>query len=117
MEKFIKVKDETSHFTHLEVSFYYDLGGMNYFTGRENKRGYYLSVIPVSKSQTVTGFTSISSTLFDGIKKCLKAVDRKSKKSETEAKALAKEALNELVTYVCSEKNISVDEDISEFAF
>lgn len=117
MEKFIKLKENNSHLTDLEVSFYYDLGGMNYFTGRGDDRGYYLAVIPVSRSTTPTGFTSVSCTIFSGIKKCLKTVNRKSQKSENEAKELAKTALIELVNCICSENDISVDEDISEFAF
>jgi len=47
----------------LEVEVYYDEGGMSYFTGSVNKRGYYLAVQPVKLDG---GFRSI--TAFSGTK-------------------------------------------------
>ena len=32
----------------IRVELYYDKGGMNYFTGKTERRGYYLSAVPVT---------------------------------------------------------------------
>ena len=37
--------------THLKVETYYNIGGMNYFSGNAEKRGLYISVSPVSRSE------------------------------------------------------------------
>lgn len=49
MKKYIEVKENSAKVTHLKIELYYDLGGMNYFTGRAENRGYYLSVTPVER--------------------------------------------------------------------
>lgn len=42
MKKYIKVKENPAKVTHLKIELYYDLGGMNYFTGRAETSGYML---------------------------------------------------------------------------
>lgn len=79
----------------LEISVYYDLGGMNYFTGEKNVRGYYMSVTPVKRD----GF-SVSSMLGQGYKKLLVEVTRKSKKKEAEALKISEEAEKDLIDAV-----------------
>jgi hypothetical protein len=58
---------------------FYSLGGINYFSGENNRRGIYLSVTPVTLSDN-GGFTSESSVMFSGLKMLLKELKRFSKK-------------------------------------
>lgn len=58
---------ELADATHIKYSVFYDLGGMNYFNGERNRRGYYLSVTPVTKEDR-DGYSTESFTLFKGTK-------------------------------------------------
>lgn len=78
--------NKENHFLKCEL--YYSLGGMNYFTGRPEQRGYYVSVSPVERRTTDYGVTSESYTAFTGFKACVVTCERKSKKAEAQALAL-----------------------------
>ena len=104
MEKYLKVKENAGNITDLKIELYYHLGGMNYFTGREERRGYYLSVTPVEKSR---GF--ISYTAFTGIKQLIKEVKRKSNKAEAEAEEAAENVKDNLINYVLTKNNLQLD--------
>jgi len=58
-EKYIE-RDDLTDATHLNISVYYDKGGMNYFTGGTSQRGYYMSVKPVRKSENMVSYTAFS---------------------------------------------------------
>jgi len=75
----------------IEVS--YDLGGMNYFTGNINPRGYSLSVRPVAITEREGGYRVVSYKGFSGVRYFLKGVTRKSKKAEREAIEMANDDL------------------------
>ena len=49
MKKYIEIKNAPG-ITHLKIELYYDLGGYNCFTGKNEPRAYYLSVTPVERS-------------------------------------------------------------------
>lgn len=66
--------------TFLKCELYYSLGGMNYFTGRVEARGYYVSVSPVERGDGWESFTA-----FSGWKKCVVECARKGKKAEAKA--------------------------------
>ena len=102
MKKYILVKENNAA-THIKIETYYNLGGYNYFTGKSEARGYYLSVTPVQKSRGMESFTA-----FSGIKQCIKAVNRKSAKAEAEAEALAAEAEAALIEYVCNNNGLEI---------
>ena len=73
---------------HLKVQVDYEKGGMNYFSGQESRRGYYLYVYPV-QIETVDGRVVVESfTMFNGEKKLLMEVGRKSQKSYEKACAM-----------------------------
>ena len=55
----------------LRCELYYSLGGFNYFTYKNEARGYYLSVSPVEKSEHMESYVG-----FSGVKKCLLEVTR-----------------------------------------
>lgn len=82
-----------------KVQLYYNLGGESY-TGRIEKRGYYLSVIPVKLEDN--GHFMIETTVaWSGIKECLLEVKRSSKKAEQQAMdMLTDEFINERIDYV-----------------
>lgn len=110
MKKYIKVKENPAKVTHLKIELYYDLGGMNYFTGRAENRGYYLSVSPVTRGTSAGGFVSESYTAFTGIKQNIKQVTRKSAKAEAEAEKMAADVMDNLIDYVCRENELEIAE-------
>jgi hypothetical protein len=65
----------------MELKIYYDLGGMNYFSGGNRPRGLYLSITPLI---ITGGFTQYSA--YTGIYQCLKTLKRQSDK---EGKSMA----------------------------
>ena len=84
----------------LKIEIYYKKGGMNYFSGKPEERGYYLSVSPVQVERRPNGITTESYTAFSGIKALILRVNRQSPKAEKEAEMLAQERIPELKNYV-----------------
>ena len=83
--------------TFLKCELYYSLGGMNYFTGRTEARGYYVSVSPVERETRDYGVTMESYTAFSGWKKCVVECARKGKKAEAQALAAYEAAKQEML--------------------
>jgi hypothetical protein len=101
----------------LKVEVYYKLGGMNYFTYKDEKRGYWLSVSPVSISKSEDGkIMTESYTAFSGTKIFLKEVKRSSEKSYNEAIALAKLEEEKLIMHVLRANGIVKDEEQTQTA-
>ena len=73
---------------HLKVQVAYEKGGMNYFSGQESRRGYYLYVYPVQIETVDDRVTIESYTMFKGGKKLLMEVGRKSHKAYEKACAM-----------------------------
>ena len=70
---------------HLKIQVDYEKGGMDYFSGQESKRGYYLYVYPV-QIETIDDRVIVESfTLMRGAKKLLFEVNRKSDKAYQKA--------------------------------
>jgi len=67
--------ENNSTATHLKVSIYYSLGGMNYFSGNSEERGIYVSVSPVKRELKWE-----STTAFSGVKELVKPLKRFSQK-------------------------------------
>jgi len=91
----------------LEVEVYYDEGGMSYFTGSVNKRGYYLAVQPVKLDG---GFRSI--TAFSGTKALVEESKRFSarKLQEVALQALHLPVYRTLLNHVLAKGNIRLQE-------
>lgn len=85
--------------THLKIEVYYHKGGMNYFTYKQEARGYWLSVCPVELAKG-NGHTMETYTAFSGSKLLMKEVKRKSDKAYTEALQLAAEKEQMLIERV-----------------
>lgn len=91
----------------LEVELYYDLGGMNYFTMKTVRRGFYLSVRPVEKAN---GWKR--STAFSGITELILEVKRYSEEKRRQAEALCtKEKIQKLINYVANKNNLIIKEE------
>jgi hypothetical protein len=75
----IDIVDPTTQYNALEVSIFYDEGGMNYFTSQVNKRGFYASVLPTLVRKQ-NGYTSRTITMFEGAKVLLLETSRFSQK-------------------------------------
>lgn len=91
----------------LEVEVYYDEGGMSYFTGSVNKRGYYLAVQPVKLDG---GFRSI--TAFSGTKALIEETKRFSAKKlqEVALQALHLPVYRTLLNHVLAKANIRLQD-------
>lgn len=107
MKKYIEVAENPAKVTHLKVEIYYNLGGYNYFTYKQEARGYYLSVSPVERIDQ-NGYVMETYSSFSGIKQCIKPVTRKSKKAEAEAEALADTFTDELIALVLEKNNLQL---------
>ena len=80
MKERIRLKENSNGWNFIETEVKYSLGGMNYFMGKEERRGYYLHIQPI---QIERGW--VTRTGFSGAKWLLKETKRKSAKAEQEA--------------------------------
>lgn len=94
--------------THLKAEIYYSLGGMNYFTSRVERRGYYMSISPVKRSNS-SGCVMESYTAFTGLKQCVSEVSRKSQKKMNEAIAYFDEHILEFMKNHFSEFDVDTE--------
>ena len=106
-KKYISVQSPTEEVTHLKVELYYSMGGWNYFVGKQEPRGYYLSVTPVKKWKSETA-TYEQFAAFTGCKTLIKEVARKSKKAEREAVVLAESKEQKLVARITASQKIEI---------
>lgn len=97
----VKNKKET---TYLKAEIYYALGGMNYFTSRNESRGYYLSVSPVERDRGLESYTA-----FTGLKQLVLPVQRKSQKKMDEAITYFEEHVNDFIHSHFSEFEVDLD--------
>lgn len=72
--KDIKVDGKTD-ISHIRVEIYYDKGGMSYLSGKEEKRGLYLSLVPVKKDGSWT-----TVRIYNGVRMFVKPMKRFSNK-------------------------------------
>ncbi|MBO7715738.1 MAG: hypothetical protein J6S85_19405 [Methanobrevibacter sp.] len=106
MRKRIKCSNGTDvHCNVLEISVYYALGGMNYWTYEKEPRGYWISVSPLTVSGNMVSYLG-----FSGTKKFLNECARKSKKAEQIALEMAEKCEKELIDYVCAKHGITLEE-------
>jgi hypothetical protein len=97
----------------VEVEVYYDEGGMSYFTGGFNKRGYYVAVQPVKLDG---GFRSI--TAFSGTKALVEETKRFSarKLQEVALQALHLPVYRTLLNHVLAKGNIRLQDAAAQCA-
>lgn len=93
-EKYIE-RSDLKDATHLQISTFYDKGGMNFFNGQTSPRGFYISVTPVTK-----GNGMVSYTMFTGLKQLLHQVNRYSDKQFRHALELSQNYEDKLIAAV-----------------
>lgn len=84
----------------LKIEVYYDKGGMNYFTYKNEPRGYWLSMRQVERKVEDHGVVIESYGMFSGAKAFLLEVKKKSDKAYERALVLAEEKLADLKSHV-----------------
>lgn len=94
----------------LKIKLYYSKGGMNYFTGTNEKRGLYLSVTPVEKKTCEGGFRSESIVGFSGIKKCVKEMARFNQK-QLDTFVVDNQDMSELINHVVLKNNLEIPKE------
>ena len=107
MKKYIPLKSNGTKSTHLSVELFYSLGGLNYWTSKEEPRGYYLSVTPVERYER-NGIGMEGFIAFSGLKTLVKPVTRKSAKAEREAEDLAPEFEADLIAAVLAKNGLAL---------
>lgn len=91
----IAVPNPTDAVTHIVLRAFYSKGGINYFTYKNEARGFYVSIRPVKREKTDTGFTVESFVLFgEGNFKVLVKDAQRDNKKTTEKIAAKLECLS-----------------------
>ena len=93
----------------IKIHLYYSKGGMNYYHGKNERRGYYMSVIPVVRIKG-EGYISEQCSPHEGVKYMVLEVARKSDKSFSQAEMLMKDHEDKLVNHVCTAQGIKLAE-------
>jgi hypothetical protein len=101
---YIEIKDNPKA-THLKVSLYYSMGGMNYFTGTNERRGIWLSVSPVTRTVYPEGGSSEGYTAFTGVKECLKEMARFNQNT-FDRFSIPETNLERMIDHVCEKNGI-----------
>lgn len=102
---------------YLKFQVYYDKGGINYFTGETDKRGYWVAVKPVTKSVSENGVSWEKALMFEGFKCFLKETNRFSRKTLDSILAEVKENINKYISYainnhLCDKSNIDNNKEL-----
>ena len=91
----------------IEVTLSYRKGGMNYFTSKVQRRGYYVGATPV-EIELHDGYETKCMGAFTEVCQCVLEVTRASLKSELAADELARAAAGDLVKFVASQNNLTL---------
>ena len=81
----------------IEVELYYSKGGYNVFTYKNESRGYYVRICPITVERNMVSFIA-----FSGTKVCIHECSRKSAKAEREAIVAANDEYRDLVSRLVS---------------
>lgn len=92
--------NEQNKFLIGEVS--YQMGGMNYFSGNRNERGYYFSVTPETHEGSIVSFM-----MFSGIKSLLLAANRFNQKVLDNIQ-VPEELKSKLIAHVLEKEKIAL---------
>lgn len=104
MIEYIKVRPNSKKITHLRIEFVYSLGGYDCWNHKNEKRGYYLSVSPVSRNGYFESYSA-----FSGCKKLIKSVSRQSRKAKSEAEMIMESEKSGLIDYICKKENLQIE--------
>lgn len=91
--------------THIEIELYYSKGGMNYFNGRNEARGLYISVQPITRTDRCVSFMA-----FSGIKQHVKEMKMFTQKSFDSFEPDAT-LIQQMIDHVLQKNNLTLLED------
>lgn len=100
--------------THITLSLYYSLGGINYFTGKTEFRGYYISANVEQRGALDIG-SSVCCLLGSGVKQCVLEVNRQSDKQQEIAATLAANMGSAILAWCRDEYGVLYDEPAEYF--
>lgn len=107
MKNYIKVSgSENANFLKIELD--YSKGGYNYFSYKNEPRGYYIHVSPVIREDK-GGFFLETYTAFSGIKDCILEVTRASKKAENQAAEIFEQVKDRYITYILDKYGLTLE--------
>ena len=99
---------DNPNWNYMKVHTYYDLGGMNYFSGNVEKRGIYMSITPVQRNTSDEGYTSEVTTAYTGTKFLMQEVSRWSKLLMKYTPT--NQELEASIKHVANENNITLED-------
>jgi hypothetical protein len=103
-------KAEGKGINRVEVSIYYSKGGINYFTYKNEPRGYYFS-IGADKRTVRGGIETVEFSFHQamkGVKDCILPCERQSKKRYEEAKAQIDGLIDRYLMDWCKRNDITI---------
>jgi len=96
-------KVEGKGVNRLDASISYSLGGVNYFTYKDEPRGYWFSLQPWEKEGPWRKFAA-----FSGVKMCILPCSRQSAKRFEEAKGMLDALIDEHMAAFCAENALTL---------
>lgn len=93
----------------LEVDIHYEIGGMNYFTGRPSQRGYYFSITPYEGDGMFRSYRA-----FSGSKACVLPCKRQSRKRFEEACSMMGDLIDAYLPSWLEENGITIGDEYTE---
>jgi hypothetical protein len=105
MKQYLKTNKEN---TEIKIELSYSIGGMNYFTSRAEKRGYYLHAQPLEVSRSANGITIEQYTPAKGYKHLILETKRKSDKSYKTALEMIEETKQRMIEAIQDESNLQL---------
>lgn len=111
MKKYIEIIEnhhDKSNF--IKLDFHYELGGYNCFTGKEKKRGYYLTIVPVERGGNLERFIA-----FSGVSELLQECTRKSAKAERIALEKLPAYEKMMVDYITNKYGYIISENVGDY--
>lgn len=95
----LKLNKPIDDFPQIQIKIDYNLGGMNYFNNKEEKRGYYIRFSPCKHKEVGNGIYSTEMRPMHerSFKFCIKEVNRKSLKTHNALLAIFNHHLDDIL--------------------
>ena len=105
MKQYLKTNKEN---TEIKLELSYSIGGMNYFTSKVEKRGYWLHMQPLEISRSSNGITIEQYTPAKGYKHLILETKRKSDKAYKTALEMIEETKQRMIEAIQEESNLQL---------
>ena len=102
-----------TEYNELQISVNYDLGGMNFFTGKTQERGYRLTISPITVTKMADGgkiesFTMMGKKWESGLAYFIEGATRYNRKRLEQLAAQVDERLQEIATMYEEERDYEI---------